>query len=261
MQRLSPFLLLLFVTSTAFCQEEPKEDSVEAAAKRFVQRSLAYKEANKIEDEEFPVPELNSTNLKPGMIGSLAWTGDLEVQQVIDEETIRATAIVFEPQVVPGSIRVEQRERRGGTFFLKGIKTAGLSDGQRFGASVYEVIEPRTYTTVAGARATSPVLVPFKMKEVKPLLEKVSAEAKAEMKQKQEEAAALAKKEAEEKQFREWTDKSGKFSIEARLKEFRDNQVWLVFRDGKEVGLPMLKLSDDDQKYVREELRRRRDSR
>lgn len=51
--------------------------------------------------------------------------------------------------------------------------------------------------------------------------------------------------------MRTWTDASGKFTVEAELASFKDGKVRLRRADGKEMTLPIGKLSADDQKFVR----------
>lgn len=58
---------------------------------------------------------------------------------------------------------------------------------------------------------------------------------------------------------RTWTDTTGKFKIEADFLEIVEGQVKLQRPDGKKVSLPLLKLSKDDQAYLKEEMKRRRD--
>ena len=57
---------------------------------------------------------------------------------------------------------------------------------------------------------------------------------------------------------RTWTDATGKFSVKAKFIEFKNSQVHLERReDGKKINLPMARLSKEDQKWIRDELRRR----
>ncbi|MEK6238929.1 MAG: SHD1 domain-containing protein, partial [Planctomycetales bacterium] len=50
---------------------------------------------------------------------------------------------------------------------------------------------------------------------------------------------------------RTWTDKSGKFSLEAEFIELKDGKVRLKKPDGKTFSIPLDKLSDADQAYAR----------
>jgi WD40 repeat protein len=52
--------------------------------------------------------------------------------------------------------------------------------------------------------------------------------------------------------LRKWSDKSGKFSIEARYQERSGDRVALLKADGKRVEVPVAKLSDEDTKYLQE---------
>ena len=51
---------------------------------------------------------------------------------------------------------------------------------------------------------------------------------------------------------RTWTDKTGKHKVEAKLLRVENGKVYLQREDGKEVALPIDKLSDEDQAFVRE---------
>ena len=51
---------------------------------------------------------------------------------------------------------------------------------------------------------------------------------------------------------RVWTDATGKYTIEATLLDFSNGQVSLTRPDGKNLDVPLARLSADDQKYVRE---------
>ena len=57
---------------------------------------------------------------------------------------------------------------------------------------------------------------------------------------------------------RTWTDSSGKHKIEADFKEIVEGQVKLERPDGKKVSLPLAKLCKDDQAYLKDLMKRRR---
>jgi hypothetical protein len=59
---------------------------------------------------------------------------------------------------------------------------------------------------------------------------------------------------------RTWTDRSGKYSVEAELVDFKDGKAILRCADGRVVSIRAAQLSAADQKYIREELRRRHES-
>jgi hypothetical protein len=56
-----------------------------------------------------------------------------------------------------------------------------------------------------------------------------------------------------ENPVRKWSDRSGKFSVDARFYNLKGDRVALVKADGKLLEVPLSKLSDDDAKYVREQ--------
>jgi dipeptidyl aminopeptidase/acylaminoacyl peptidase len=51
--------------------------------------------------------------------------------------------------------------------------------------------------------------------------------------------------------FRMWTDSSGQYRTEATFVEFKDGKLRLKKRDGRETVVPIERLSDVDQEYVR----------
>lgn len=55
--------------------------------------------------------------------------------------------------------------------------------------------------------------------------------------------------------LRTWTDRTGKFSVEARFDGVKDDQVGLVASNGKRIEVPLERLSEDDVRYVNELLK------
>jgi hypothetical protein len=55
-------------------------------------------------------------------------------------------------------------------------------------------------------------------------------------------------------QYRVWKDSSGKFEIEATLVSFENGLVRLLRKDGKEISLPLSRLSEADQTFVEKSL-------
>jgi hypothetical protein len=51
---------------------------------------------------------------------------------------------------------------------------------------------------------------------------------------------------------RRWSDRSGKFNIDAELVEVKDNAVLLRKSDGKTISVPIDRLSKADQEFVQE---------
>jgi outer membrane protein assembly factor BamB len=66
---------------------------------------------------------------------------------------------------------------------------------------------------------------------------------------------------AEDGQVRRWTDATGKFNVQAALVEVKDGKAILAREGGENLSVPLTQLSREDQKYVREELARRRTAR
>ncbi|MBW3598727.1 MAG: PQQ-binding-like beta-propeller repeat protein [Planctomycetes bacterium] len=61
--------------------------------------------------------------------------------------------------------------------------------------------------------------------------------------------------------FRGWTDSTGRFQIQAALVNVKDGAAVLERNSGETVSVPLTRLSPEDQKFVREELARRRAAR
>lgn len=61
----------------------------------------------------------------------------------------------------------------------------------------------------------------------------------------------------ENEEDRLWSDNSGDFQIRAKLVDLRDNDVYLE-RDNNQIGIPLSRLSTNDQVYVRNEMRKRK---
>jgi Ni/Co efflux regulator RcnB len=74
--------------------------------------------------------------------------------------------------------------------------------------------------------------------------------------QQQAESRAKARKERQEAvesaKWRTWTDSSGEHQIEAKFEGISNGKVKLVNRDGSTVRLPLEKLSNDDQTWIKE---------
>ena len=69
---------------------------------------------------------------------------------------------------------------------------------------------------------------------------------------------AVAADEPGASELRTWTDAKTGRQVEAALVAFKDNKVQLQRADGRGFSVPIAQLSEADQKYVREELKRRR---
>ncbi len=63
--------------------------------------------------------------------------------------------------------------------------------------------------------------------------------------------AAAVEKPAKEEPIRKWTDRTGKFSVNAHYQSASDDRVVLLKADGKRIEVPTAKLSDEDGRYLR----------
>jgi len=61
-------------------------------------------------------------------------------------------------------------------------------------------------------------------------------------------------------EYREWSSSNGKFTIRAKMLDYRQGKVRLEKPDGKEIEVPISQLSADDRRWVSGEMRRRRES-
>jgi len=117
-------------------------------------------------------------------------------------------------------------------ILLRGLDASKVTDGIVFVLQHPVVIEGTfSYTSVAGAQKTVLVL---------------------------ERNESKVTKLADDVHFRKWTDKSGERTFEGKFIEFSNNRVQLIRRDDrKPVQVAMHALSKDDQKWVRDELKKR----
>ncbi|MDA7528113.1 SHD1 domain-containing protein, partial [bacterium] len=53
-------------------------------------------------------------------------------------------------------------------------------------------------------------------------------------------------------QMRTWSDTTGQFKIEATFIELKGDSITLKRKDGKVISLPIAKLSEPDQKHIKE---------
>jgi len=66
---------------------------------------------------------------------------------------------------------------------------------------------------------------------------------------------AEAAPEPQPREVRVWTDATGKFSIEARLVSVMSGRAKLTREDGSEIAVEIAKLSEADQRYIRQQMR------
>jgi hypothetical protein len=73
----------------------------------------------------------------------------------------------------------------------------------------------------------------------------------AEKKAAQEKAEADRKAAIEEAKWRTWTDSTGQFKTKARFGGMAGGNVKLIKRDGSKLTLPLERLSDEDQEWIK----------
>lgn len=142
-------------------------------------------------------------------------------------------------------------------FWISGLSTTGLADGAYLKLSdwLWRVKGQRQYVTAMSSQRTVHEIEPIgKFEEVKKYrdffnfvaLDKRYAKSLTAEKNKAKFAAAAL----EERELRNWSDLSGKFSIKARMKSAGMGQVKLIKEDGTELSVVIEKLSETDRKYI-----------
>ncbi len=121
--------------------------------------------------------------------------------------------------------------------------TAGLKQGEKILANPVFVDGTATVEVPDKGTRSLTVLRQVSEQEIRDVLEKESQAAPSPNTEKSSPEP--------EKKFRTWSDKSGKFSIEAQLVSSNDVTVKLQRRDGKTVEVPRAMLSEQDQKYLK----------
>lgn len=195
-------------------------------------------------------PEI--TRLKVGAIGSI---GGLEIIQIVDDRT---ALCMFRDSFQ--------------SVLVKGFNMTGHVDGERAKFNLVMVTGTTQYQSVLGAQKTVFVLERItRLDEAETELAQVEAREYAqdmlrEAREKEEqeriaaemqrEAAAIAAEEREA-QFRTWQSANGKFTIDARLVRYSNGTVVLEKRSGEEIDVDQKQLSDDDQTFIQEEMKRR----
>ena len=133
-------------------------------------------------------------------------------------------------------------------MLIRGLDMSKVSDGVQFVLQYPVVIQGTySYTAVSGARKTVLVLErnDSKLNEIAEAADKRWED---------------SRKAAEDALFRKWTDSTGKFSVAARFIEFKNARVRLERKDdGKEIDIPMSRLSKEDQEWISDELGRGRE--
>lgn len=210
--------------------------AVEAGSAEAAQRLEEHRQrlaAQKAEPNELLVD-----GLKVGALG-IPMRIDAKVMQVIDDA-----------QMLVG---IEDARTGNGNYknwILIKCPTTGITDGKFWrggqwkevtGAEALAVTGTTTYNTAGGGTKTVFVVEPL------------SKEGFDELVAKEREAAEAAL-------FRTWTDDTGTYQVVAQFLEFRGGRVHLERKDNHEtIDLPMSRFSKQDQEWIRDELKRRRE--
>ena len=138
-------------------------------------------------------------------------------------------------------------------MLLRGLDMSKVTDGAKFILQHPVWIDGTyDYTNVSGARKTILVLDHNAEK-----LKKFETEIEAKAEAKQQDAIERAKAKQDRKdaieaaKWRTWTDATGEHHIEARLGGVSAGNVKLTKRDGTVLTMPLEKLSDEDQEWIK----------
>lgn len=217
--------------------------------RRMMLRSSSPQVRKKLLAIEVPYAEPKEQMLQKGEIVLLMFDSS-RIVQVIDKNT----AIIGR----------NGRE----SVWAEGFSTDGATDGDSCEINCPVIVHgTKQYATVTGATKTILAIRPFVcdpkvLDEAKKLAKKPAGESTPASKRKaekeQEARAAKAKRkpdEARAPKFRTWTDASGKFKITAKLKSAIAGNVELEREDGTVVTVPIDKLSEEDQAYLKKRAR------
>lgn len=151
---------------------------------------------------------------------------------------IRSISYYDTAKRVGGSYVPTTEQTQGSKLVIvKGVDTTSLSDGSSpdWSKLTFKAIGTETYENALGSTNTVTVLQKFDL----PKLPSHPAELGIGV--------------------REWTDKSGKFKKSAAFEKLESGKVTLVGQDGKTAEVPLDRLSFDDQRWLQEEMKRRRE--
>lgn len=192
--------------------------------------------------------------LQVGSIGKLDDRKGL-VLQVINESEMLCRVGVLEETLhqKPGSL-VQMRVNQAfpTAVWIRGVSTVGLADDQSVDLpQVFVVAGTKTYITGDGTTATVMVLEAIERERIEKCLiefRRASEEKKADE----------ARDEAERKEaarWRNWTDKSGRFTVVAEFLKFELGKVHLRRKDnGAILSISPSLLDAKDQQWIRENL-------
>lgn len=130
----------------------------------------------------------------------------------------------------------------GSLVWLEGIATADFVDDQKVRIlGPVKVIGTKSYTNVAGGEV--------KVRTIRLMtLDEIATVAKKEV------------EEAEAKQYRKFTDPTGKRSFDAKFVEYKNSMVVLLRKDNqKTIEVKMSQLSREDGEWLRSEMKLRKD--
>jgi hypothetical protein len=126
------------------------------------------------------------------------------------------------------------------------LVSVGFNDQKDFKALVVEYVIPTAPAKISRFVMENIPIEPVGDREA--LLAYVN-QAKIEARKRQ--AEVQARTEMPSPEFRTWKDKTGNFSIDAKIIEVKTDAVVLEKTDGKQITVPKSKLSDKDLEFLR----------
>lgn len=227
-QKVALFIALLFMSTTCQGQVRPSK----AGSPDELQQIADYR--TQLAAQQVALGELSVSGLQDGARGRPTWI-DAKVMQVIDDN-----------RMLVGIEDSRTGTSRYSIWVMVKAPTKGITDGKFWrggewrgitGSDILKVNGTTTYNTAAGGTKTVFVIEPVTKKELDELAEKAKAAAEAA-------------------QYRKWT--LGEKTVVAKLLDVKNNMVRLQAKeDGELVEFRMIELNKEDQRWAREELRRR----
>jgi len=183
----------------------------------------------KVKLSDFTAPDLSNKQLQVGDWGRI---GTVEVVQVIGDSTLLVS-------------------RGDDMMLLSDVSTSNMIDGRSYSwEDAFKVRGTQQYVTVLGGTNTVLVASPMSRNEKLEILQRAAENAAAD------ERRRLAEEARQEiAKWRTWTSKDGQYTTHAKFMRFERSRVYLQKEDGTEFDLSLYQLCDDDQEFIRQQLK------
>ena len=141
----------------------------------------------------------------------------------------------------PEDVLLTLRDEDTPAVWLTGYKTNGLVDGEQVRLIGPVLVKgTKTYETVDGASATVRVIRLLTPEETKKIEDEKAAATEAAL-------------------YRTWTDATGTHKVLAKFIDFKKGKAYLQRKDSQTIELSPSKLSKEDQEWIREEMKKRKE--